>query len=87
MNDGEQQRGAPVEVYRASGEFDAQLVCSFLDSHGIESFIEGESTRLTHGFTLNKLGLARVLVRAEDACEARRLLEERKIEVTEDMTD
>lgn len=87
MKEGDKQQRAPVEVYRASGEFDAQLICSFLDSHGIESFIEGESTRLTHGFTLNELGLARVLVRAEDASEGRRLLEERKIEVTEDMTD
>jgi hypothetical protein len=65
-----------VEVWRASGETNAQIIRSLLQSYGIESLIEGESLRLTHGFTLNTLGLARILVRAEDAEQARDLLTE-----------
>ena len=65
-----------VEVWRASGETNAQIIRSLLQSYGIESLIEGESLRLTHGFTLNTLGLARILVRAEDAEQARDLLRE-----------
>ena len=65
-----------VEVWRASGETNAQIIRSMLQSYGIESLIEGESLRLTHGFTLNTLGLARILVRAEDADKARDLLTE-----------
>ena len=63
-----------VEVWRASGETNAQIVRSRLESYGIESLIEGESLRLTHGFTLNNLGLARILVRIEDAERAREIL-------------
>jgi hypothetical protein len=69
-----------VEVWRASGETNAQIIRSLLESYGIESLIEGESLRLTHGFTLNTLGLARVLVRAEDAEKARDLLTEQSHE-------
>lgn len=65
-----------VEVWRASGETNAQIIRSLLNSYGIESLIEGESLRLTHGFTLNTLGLVRILVRAEDAEQARGLLTE-----------
>jgi len=38
--------------------------------------IEGESLRLTHAFTINELGLVRILVRVEDAERARELLAE-----------
>ncbi len=65
-----------VEVWQASGETNAQIIRSLLESYGIESLIEGESLRLTHGFTINQLGLVRILVRAEDAERARELLTE-----------
>ena len=65
-----------VEIWQASGETNAQIVRSLLESYGIESLIEGESLRLTHGFTLNNLGLVRILVRVEDAERARELLAE-----------
>ena len=65
-----------VEIWQASGETNAQIIRSLLESYGIESLIEGESLRLTHGFTINQLGLARILVRVEDAERARELLTE-----------
>lgn len=65
-----------VEVWQASGETNAQIIRSLLESYGIESMIEGESLRLTHAFTINELGLVRILVRVEDAERARELLAE-----------
>ena len=65
-----------VEIWQAGGETNAQIIRSLLESYGIESLIEGESLRLTHGFTINQLGLVRILVRAEDAERARELLTE-----------
>lgn len=65
-----------VEVWQASGETNAQIIRSLLESYGIESMIEGESLRLTHAFTINELGLVRILVRVEDAERARELLTE-----------
>ncbi len=73
-----------VEVCQASGETNAQIIRSLFESYGIESLIEGESLRLTHGFTINNLGLVRILVRVEDAERARELLTE---EVQEDWVE
>ena len=47
-----------------------------LKSNGIESSISGETLRLTHGFSLNVLGLVRIFVRPEDEEVARALLAE-----------
>ena len=61
-----------VEVWRAQGELNAQLVRSLLESGGIPSMLAGESLRLTHGFTVDGLALVRILVRPDDvtrACE------------------
>jgi len=64
--------GDLVEVWRAQGEMDAQLVRAMLDSSGIDAILTGESVRLTHAFTIDGLAEVRILVReddAEDACE------------------
>lgn len=65
-----------VELCEAYGEIDAQLIRALLQSHGIASSFSGESLRLTHAFTLNKLGKVRILVRPEDEELARQVLEE-----------
>ena len=72
-----------VEVWQASGDLDAQLVQAMLRSNGIDSSITGESLRLTHGFSVNKLGLVRIFVRPEDAEVAKALLQE-TVEVGEE---
>ena len=64
-----------AEIFRANGEMEAELVRSLLDSCGIDSIIAGGSFRLTQGYTLNRPGLVRVLVRAEDADRAAEVLE------------
>lgn len=65
-----------VEVWRASGETDAQIIRSLLRSFGIDSMCGGESLRLTHGFTLNSLGLVKIYVRRADAERAAAILED-----------
>jgi hypothetical protein len=61
-----------VEVWRAWGDSEAQMVRGLLEANGIESAIRGESTRLTHGFTLDGLAEVKILVNEPDvpqACE------------------
>jgi len=61
-------------VFIANGEVQAQQVASFLRGHGIESTLLGESTRRTHGLTLDGLGAAEVCVSAADEERAAKLL-------------
>lgn len=61
---------ALVEVWRTWGEAEARIVQGLLEASGIQSAIRGESTRLTHGFTLDGLAEVRILVREQDLAEA-----------------
>ena len=63
-----------VEVCKAYGELDAQLLCALLEDNGIECMIRGEALRLTHGITVNGLAEVKVLVRPEDAGQAREII-------------
>ena len=63
-----------VSVYAAAGEFDAQQMRAFLESHNIPSRLQGEALRNTHGLTLDGLGEVRILVDAKDEARARELL-------------
>ncbi len=62
-------------VFKASGEFEAQQIKAFLEAHGIRAILRGEALRNTHGFTLDGLGVVRVVVAATDEEAARDLLE------------
>ena len=62
--------GDLVEVWRAQGEMDAQLMRSMLESNGIDPVLSGEALRLTHGLTVDGLAEVRIMVRAEDAKRA-----------------
>ncbi len=63
-----------VEVFTAQGEMDAQMIRSMLESDGIESMLSGESVRLTHGITVDGLGVVKILVRKEDEARAREVI-------------
>jgi hypothetical protein len=65
---------APVVIFRAQGEHEEAQVRSFLLAHDIPTFVQGEALRKTHGLTLNGLGEVEILVAADHAEEARRLL-------------
>ena len=63
-----------VVVCTAQGEFEETQIRSFLAAHDIPTFVQGEALRKTHGLTLDGLGAVEILVAAEHADEARRLL-------------
>lgn len=63
-----------VEVWRAWGDAEVQIVRGLLDANGIESAIRGESTRLFYGFTLDGLAEVRILVHEPDAPRASELI-------------
>ncbi len=65
-----------VVVYTGNGQLDAEMVRLFLQSEGIEGFITQESAGTTFGLTVGTLGEARVLVPADKAELARKLLDE-----------
>jgi hypothetical protein len=64
----------PVIVFVAQGEFEETQVRSFLAAHDIPTMVQGEALRKTHGLTLDGLGAVEILVAAEHAEEAQRLL-------------
>ncbi len=64
----------PVVVFTAQGELEETQVRSFLAAHGIPTVTRGEALRKTHGLTLDGLGQVEIIVAAEHAPEALRLL-------------
>lgn len=70
----QKEKGEPelklVEVWRASNEFEAQLIRGLLKSNGIDCTLKGEALRLTHSITVNGLAEVRILVRPEDVRKA-----------------
>jgi hypothetical protein len=66
-----------VEVYRASGEIEAQVIRSLLEYHGIPCLLQGEAARNIYGLTVDGIAEVRVMVRAEMADRARSLIKER----------
>ena len=72
----EREHAGPVMVgrYRDSGE--AMIAKSMLDSAGIECFLGDENLVRIDWFYSNLIGGIKLMVRAEDAETARKLLEE-----------
>jgi hypothetical protein len=63
-----------VCVATVQGEVPAQVIRSMLEGSGIDSMLQGEAVRLTHGLTVDGLGEVKVMVRAEDEETARELI-------------
>ena len=62
-------------VYSTNGDPEAQQIRAFLESKGIPCVLRGEALRMTHGFTLNGLGVVRICVHPDDVERARELLD------------
>jgi hypothetical protein len=67
-----------VEVYTAHGETEAQMIRSMLEGSGIDSMLRGETTRITHGFTVDGLAEVKIIVREEDEERAKEVLDDFK---------
>ncbi len=61
-------------VYKTNGEPEAQQIKALLEAHGIPCALRGEALRMTHGFTLDGLGVVRICVPPDFVEEARELL-------------
>ena len=61
-------------VRKTNGEPEAQQIKTLLEANGIPCALRGEALRMTHGFTLNGLGVVRVCVAPENVERARELL-------------
>lgn len=61
-------------VYKTNGDPEAQQIKAFLAAHDIPCEFRGEALRMTHGFTLDGLGVVRICVPDEFVEKARGLL-------------
>ena len=51
-----------VEVYRANGEIEAQVIRSLLDYNGIPCLLKGEAARNIYGLTVDGISEVRIMV-------------------------
>jgi hypothetical protein len=61
-------------VREVNGDIEAQQIKAFLAAHDIPSEFRGEALRMTHGFTLNGLGVVRICVPESMVEKAKALL-------------
>jgi len=67
-----------VEVYRAVGEAEAQLIQGLLESYGIPCLLRSNAARSVHAFAVDGMGEVRVMVWEQTADKARALLKGRE---------
>ncbi|MBA7705186.1 hypothetical protein ES703_114010 [subsurface metagenome] len=63
-----------VEVYRAVGEAEAQIIKGLLESNGIPCLLQSNAAPSVHVFTVDGMGEVKVMVRESTAEEAKRLI-------------
>ena len=63
-----------VEVYRARGEAEAQVIKGLLESYDIPCLLQSNAAPSVHMFTVDGMGEVRVMVRKSMAAEARELI-------------
>ena len=63
-----------VEVYRAAGEAQAQVIKGRLESNGIYCLLQSNSAPSVHVFSVDGMGEFKVMVRESMADKARELI-------------
>lgn len=63
-----------MEVYRAAGEAEAQIIKGLLESYGIPSLLKSTASPSVHAFTIDGLGEVRIMVWRSTEDKARELL-------------
>ena len=63
-----------VEVYRAAGEAEAQIIKGLLNSHGIDCLLKSNASPSVHMFAVDGMGEVRVMVWESAADQARELI-------------
>jgi hypothetical protein len=65
-----------VEVYRATGEAEALIIKSLLESNGIPCLLQSNAAPSVHVFTVDGMGEFKIMVGESSADEAKRLVGE-----------
>lgn len=76
--------GKLIEVYRATGELEANVIKGLLDSQGIPSFLRGNAAHSVHLFTVDGMGEIKIMVNEQDAARARELIDDSRPDLPED---
>ncbi len=63
-----------IEVYKAKGELEAQVIKGLLESYGIPCLLQSHAASSVHSFVFDGMGEVRVLVSEKVADEARKLI-------------
>ena len=63
-----------VEVYRAAGEVEAQIIKGLLESNGIPCLLQSNAAPSVHVFAVDGMGEVKVMVRESMAEKARGLI-------------
>ena len=64
-----------TEVYRASGEMEAQVIKGLLESNGIPCLLKSNAAHSVHVFVVDGMGEVKVMVWESMAGKARELIE------------
>ena len=63
-----------VEVYKAAGELEAQVIKGLLECNGIPCLLKSHAAPSVHMFAVDGLGEVKVMVRASMAEKAKELI-------------
>jgi hypothetical protein len=66
-----------VDVYRASGELEAQVIKGLLESNGIPCVLRSDAASSVHAFTVDGMGEVKVVVLEAMADRARQVIDGR----------
>jgi len=67
-----------VEVYRAAGDIEAQVIKSLLESYGIPCLLKSKAAPSVHTFAIDGMGEVKVMVGERMVEKAKRLVEEKE---------
>ena len=64
-----------IEVYKAAGELEAQVIKGLLESYGIACLLKSNAAPSVHMFAVDGMGEIKVMVFSSMAEKARKLIE------------
>jgi len=67
-----------VEVYRAAGEAEAQIIKGLLESNGVPCFLKSNAAPSVHAFIFNGMGTVKIMVEESLREKAQRLIREKE---------
>jgi len=70
-----------VEVYKARGETQAEIIRSLLESNDIPSILRSNAAPSAFQFTIDGMGEYKVMVWEEDAEDAKKIIENNEAQI------